>query len=105
MLAFDTETDGLNPMLSKLVGISLCVEPGIAYYIPVGHVILDEIQQLPLEQVISRLKPLFRDRALNKIAHNGKFDMTVLAQSGLETSGFNFDSMIAAHLLGENSVG
>ncbi len=104
IFAFDTETDGLNPMLAKLVGISLCAEPGIAYYIPVGHVILDEIQQLPLEQVIQRLKPLFGDTALKKIGHNGKFDMMALAQRGIEVRGLKFDSMIAANLLGEKSV-
>jgi DNA polymerase-1 len=102
--AFDTETSGLNPMLVKLVGISLATEPGKAYYIPVGHVILDEVKQLPLEQVIHRLKPVFEDAGLTKIAHNGKFDMMVLAQCGMEVRGLGFDSMIAAHLLGEKSL-
>ena len=102
--AFDTETTGLNPMLAKLVGISLSTEPGVAYYIPVGHVTLDEIQQLPLEQVVQRLKPVFEDTGLTKIGHNGKFDMMVLAQCGIEVHGLGFDSMIAANLLGEKSV-
>jgi DNA polymerase-1 len=102
--AFDTETYGLNPMLANLVGISVAAEPGAAYYIPVGHVTLDEITQLPLEQVVSRLKPVFGDAKLPKIAHNGKFDVHVLAQCGLEVRGFSFDSMIAAHLLGENTL-
>jgi DNA polymerase-1 len=103
--AFDTETSGLNPMLDRLVGISLSVEPGTAYYIPVGHVVLDEIQQLPLEQVVQRLQPVFGDGKLKKLAHNGKFDMIALGQGGLEVRGFSFDTMIAAHLLGEKSVG
>ena len=102
--AFDTETSGLNPMLAKLVGISLATEPGRAYYIPVGHVLLDEVKQLPLEQVIHRLKPVFEDAGLTKIAHNGKFDMMVLAECGLKVRGLGFDTMIAAHLLGEKSL-
>jgi DNA polymerase-1 len=102
--AFDTETSGLNPMLAKLVGISLATEPGRAYYIPVGHVLLDAVPQLPLEQVIGRLKPAFEDAGLNKIAHNGKFDMMVLAECGLNVRGLGCDTMIAAHLLGEKSL-
>ena len=103
--AFDTETTGLNAMTAQLVGISLAVESGRAYYIPVGHTILDEITQLPLEQVINRLKPLFEDPGISKLAHNGKYDMMVLAECGVNVDGLSFDSMIAAHLLGEKAVG
>ncbi len=103
--AFDTETTGLNPMLAQPVGISLAVTPGEAYYIPVGHVILDEIKQLPLKQVIDRLKPVFEDDKITKLAHNGKFDMMVMAECGVEVDGLTCDSMIAAHLLGEKSLG
>jgi DNA polymerase-1 len=102
--AFDTETTGVNAMQDKLVGISLATGPGTAYYIPVGHVILDEIQQLPLEQVSRRLKPIFEDTKLAKIAHNAKFDMMVLAQCGIEVRGLACDTMIAAHLLGEKTL-
>ncbi len=103
--AFDTETTGLNPMTAQLVGISLAAEQGRAYYIPVGHVILDEITQLPVEQVINRLKPIFEDAKKPKMAHNGKYDMMVLAEQGIAVSGLEFDSMIAAHLLGEKALG
>ncbi len=103
--AFDTETTGLNPMLAQLVGISLAIDPGEAYYIPVGHVILDEITQLPLEQVINRLRPLLEKAEVAKMAHNGKYDMTVLAECGVAVSGLTFDTMIAAYLLGEKSLG
>ena len=36
-VAVDTETTGLNEMTADLVGISLCVEPGEACYIPLIH--------------------------------------------------------------------
>ncbi|MFC1970956.1 DNA polymerase I [Chloroflexota bacterium] len=104
-LAFDTETTGLNPMSARLVGISLSLSPGEAYYIPVGHVILDEVTQLPLEQVVSRLKPILEETELAKLAHNGKYDMMVLAECGVSVNNLAFDSMIAAHLLGEKSLG
>ncbi len=103
--AFDTETTGLNPMSAQLVGISLAVEQGRAYYIPVGHTILDAVTQLPPEQVINRLKPLLEDPKLTKLAHNGKYDMMVLAECGVDIHGLSFDTMIAAHLLGEKAVG
>ena len=103
--AFDTETTGLNAMTAQLVGISLSSAPGEAYYIPVGHASLGQVEQLPLEQVINRLKPLFEDAALAKVAHNGKYDMTVLAEHGITVNNLAFDSMVAAHLLNEQSLG
>jgi len=103
--AFDTETTGLDPMSAQLVGISVAPAPGEAYYIPVGHVILDEVTQLPLEQVISRLKPLLEEAKVAKLAHNGKYDMAMLAECGVPVNGLTFDTMIAAYLLGEKSLG
>jgi DNA polymerase-1 len=104
LFAFDTETAGLNPMTDPVVGISLAVGPGKAYYIPVGHTTLDEIKQLPLEQVADRLMPIFKDEKITKLAHNAKFDMMVLAECGITVSGLTSDTMIAAHLLGEKAL-
>jgi DNA polymerase-1 len=103
--AFDTETTGLNPMTTGLVGLSFSPAKGEAYYIPVGHVGLELIGQLPLEEVIAKLKPLMEDQKLAKLAHNGKYDMTVLAQHGITVQNLTFDSMLAAYLLGEKSLG
>ena len=103
--AFDTETTGLNPMSAQLVGISVAPAPGEAYYIPVGHVILDEVTQLPLEQVVNRFKPLLEEAKVTKLAHNGKYDMAMLAECGVPVNGLSFDTMIAAYLLGEKSLG
>ena len=103
--AFDTETTGLSPISAQLVGLSLALEAGRAYYIPLGHVLLDEVKQLPLKQVIDRLKTLLEDEKVAKLAHNAKFDMMVLAECGLAVKGLSFDTMIAAHLLGEKALG
>ncbi len=103
--AFDTETTGYNPLLDRIVGISLAFEPGKAFYIPVGHAVLDAFTQLPLKQVVDRLRPVFEDVKISKIAHNAKFDMMVLAECGINVNGLNSDTMIAAHLLGEKSLG
>ena len=104
-LAFDLETTSLNTMLAQLVGISLSPAPGEAYYIPVGHVGWGQVEQLPLEQVIARLKPPLEDTNLAKLAHNGKYDMTVLAEYGVTVNNLTFDTMVAAYLLSEKSLG
>ena len=103
--AFDTETTGLDPMSARLVGLSFSPAKGEAYYIPVGHVGLEQIGQLPLEQVIAKLKPVLEDQKLAKLAHNGKYDMTVLVECGVTVKNLTFDSMLAAYLLGEKSMG
>ena len=103
-LAFDLETTSLDAMSAQLVGISLSPAPGEAYYIPVGHVGWEQVEQLPLEQVIDRLKPPLEDSTLAKFAHNGKYDMTVLAECGVTVKNLTFDSMVAAYLVSEKSL-
>ncbi len=103
--AFDLETTSVNAMLAQLVGISISPAPGEAYYIPVGHVGWGQVEQLPLNQVINELKPPLGDTALAKLAHNGKYDMTVLAEYGVKVNNLTFDTMLAAYLLGEKSLG
>lgn len=94
--AFDTEVTGLRPFQDELVGISLAIESGSAWYIPVGH---REGQQLPRALVLDALRPLFSDAHKPKYAHNAKFDMEVLLNAGIEVHGLTFDTMLAAALL------
>ncbi|MFH1381745.1 MAG: DNA polymerase I [Chloroflexota bacterium] len=103
-IAFDTETTSTNAMLAQLVGISVSPAPGEAYYIPVGHVGWGQVEQLPLVEVINHLKPILENPDLPKLAQNGKYDMTVLAEYGVNVSNLSFDTMIAAYLLGEKSL-
>lgn len=102
--AIDLETTGLEPMSAELVGIALCPAPGRAYYIPVGHRTFD-MEQLPLEQVLHRLKPLVESDAIGKVAHNGNYESIVLSRYGLELRNLSFDTMLAAHVLGEKALG
>lgn len=96
--AFDTECTSLQPFQAKIVGISLAIEPGAAWYIPIGH---RQGEQLPREQVLAAVTPLFADPQRPKYAHNAKFDIEVLIQAGIETHGVTMDTMIAAGLLGK----
>jgi DNA polymerase-1 len=100
----DLETTSLNAMQAGLVGISLSLTPGEAYYLPVGHTGWGQPEQLPLEAAVSGLKPLLEDANLTKTAHNAKYDMTVLAEYGVTVAGLDFDTMIAAYLLCEKSL-
>lgn len=99
-IAFDTETTATDQMSAALVGISLATEPGVGYYIPVGHRLSeDEGQQLPLDLVIERLRPVMTDPNIPKIAHNIKYDAIVLRRHGLDVYPLSVDTMIGEWLL------
>lgn len=97
VIAFDTETTSTDPMRANLVGISLAVQPGEGFYIPVGH--LGEHPQLPLDAVISALGGPMTDPHLAKIGHNLKYDYLVLKRNGLVTTPLTMDTMIAEWLI------
>ncbi|MFA5368092.1 MAG: DNA polymerase I [Dehalococcoidia bacterium] len=100
--AVDLETDSLNALSANIVGLSFCIEEGKAYYIPVGH---REGTQLSLDEVRNRLEPILADTKKSKVTHNGKYDSTVLIENGIDIENLSFDTMIAAYLLGEKSLG
>ncbi|MBF8267396.1 MAG: polA [Dehalococcoidia bacterium] len=100
--AFDTETTGKDPMSCDLVGISFSAAPGKATYLPLGH---REGPQVPLEEALALLKPLLEDHAVAKTAHNGNYDSTVMANYGIQVRNLDFDTMVAAHVLGEKALG
>jgi len=95
--AIDTETDGIQPLQCKLIGLSVCVQEGEAYYIPCGHQTNE--QQLSTQEVIAMLKPIFEDDKYVKYLHNAKFDQLVLYTHGIHLNGVALDSFIAAKLL------
>jgi DNA polymerase-1 len=100
--AFDTETDEISAMRARLVGMSFSDSVAEAFYIPVGHVAeLGGRPQLPVDAVLSRLGPILEDASRPKVAHNGKYDMVVLANAGVTVRNLAFDTMVAAYLLGE----
>ncbi len=99
--SLDTETDGLNPLRAKCVGVSLCVEPGTAYYVPIGHIAGHATQDLQLgkDEVVEKLKPILEDKNIKKILHHAKFDMLVISALGINLEGLEFDTLIAASLV------
>ncbi len=98
-IAFDVETTSTDAMKADLVGISLAVEPGEGYYIPVGHLQGPGGEtQLPLERVIEALRGPLADGKQPKVGHNLKYDYILLARHGLRASPLAFDTMIAEWL-------
>lgn len=94
--AIDTETDSLDPMQARLIGISIAYQVGQAFYIPIGH---DQGIQLSKEIVLKYLNPLFGDKKILKYMHNAKYDQLILDQAGFSVRGTIFDTMIAASLV------
>ena len=95
----DTETTSLTPLSAELVGVSLAVEEGKAWYIPVGHRSEDATPQLSREQVIPALRSLLEDPTLSLVGQNSKYDLMVLAQYGLWPCNLAGDTMLASYLL------
>ncbi len=100
--AFDTETDNVDHLHAKLVGISLSVTPHQAAYIPINHQYLGVPDQLPLNEVLSKLKPILEDPAIKKIAQNAKFDYSVLANYDIHVQGIAYDTMLESYVLNSN---
>jgi DNA polymerase-1 len=97
--AIDTETTSTNPMLARLVGISIAIEPHEAWYIPVGHRYLGVPEQLGMDRILAALKPILEDSSKYKCGQNIKYDWIVLKRHGIELAGVSFDTMLASYLI------
>ncbi len=115
-VAVDTETTGLNEMIADLVGISLCIEAGEACYIPLTHRdgSADDLfgsdalaeGQMPLDEALTLLKPLFEDPSILKIGQNMKYDAKIFARYGIEVAPID-DTMLMSYAMhgGEHGHG
>ena len=99
LTALDTETDSLDAMQAQLVGISLAVAPGEAAYIPLRHSYAGAPDQLPVAEVLARLRPWLEDAAKPKLGQNIKYDTHVFANAGIELRGYVHDTMLESYVL------
>jgi DNA polymerase-1 len=99
LVALDTETTSLNYMEAELVGISLCVEPGVAAYVPVAHRYAGAPEQLSRAAVLARLKAWLEAPDRPKVGHHLKYDAHVLRNHGIELAGIAHDSMLESYVL------
>ena len=89
--AFDTETTGLNPRSVDLVGISFSTAAHSGWFVPVSAE--------NSAAVFEALRPVFIDSSLPKIGHNLKFDLSILAEQGIDVAGHCYDTMLAHALI------
>jgi len=97
--AFDTETDSLDAMRANLVGMSFCIEPGAACYIPLAHDYPGMPAQLDRAQVLAALAPLLADASRKKLGQHGKYDLHVLRRHGVEVAGYADDTLLESFVL------
>ncbi|MEE9267499.1 MAG: DNA polymerase I, partial [Gammaproteobacteria bacterium] len=97
--AFDTETTSLDYMRADLVGVSFAIDPGEAAYVPCGHDYDGAPKQISREYLLAALKSLLEDPRHVKIGQNLKYDMSVLARSGINLEGVGFDTMLESYVL------
>lgn len=112
-VAFDVETTGLDAMVVDLVGVSLCVAPGRACYVPLTHKGSGPEQgdllgggdsddsapeQIPLADALGVLKDLLEDRSVLKVGHNIKYDMQIMAQRAIDITPID-DTMVLSYVL------
>ena len=101
LLALDTETTGLDYMDAKLVGISLSVKSGEAAYIPLGH---QEEEQLDVNVVLKKLKPILESKKTKIVGQNIKFDRNILTRNGINLASFENDTMLMSYVLNSTAT-
>lgn len=107
LIAFDTETTGLDAQQAALVGLSFAVEPFEAAYIPLTHSYMGVPEQLDRDTVLRALKPLLEDPTKLKVGQHAKFDINILANcaiggdidEGIQVRGVAFDTMLESYVL------
>ncbi|MFN5404802.1 MAG: DNA polymerase I [Burkholderiales bacterium] len=98
-VAIDTETTSLDAMRADLVGISWSVKPGEAAYLPLRHEGPDAPVQLPLLEVLARLKAWLENPLKLKVGQHVKYDRHVFANQGIEVRGYAHDTMLQSYVL------
>ena len=102
LAAVDTETDSLDPMRARIVGISFAVTAGEsvqAAYIPLRHAGPDAPEQLPFDEVLAKLKPWLEDAASPKLGQNLKYDTHVFANHGIALRCVQHDTMLQSYVI------
>lgn len=92
-ICFDTETTGLDPITSTLVGLSFAIKEGTAWYVPIPS------NQQEAQSILNEFKPIFENEGITKIGQNIKFDLLMLRAYGVTLKGYMFDTMLAHYLL------
>ena len=102
IIAFDTETTGLDYEKDKLVGFSFSFNDSEAYYVPFNHFYLGVADQIDEKDIKIAIKKIFEYRV---VGHNIKFDLHFISRF-LEDDTLEVysDSMILAWLINPESA-
>lgn len=98
-IVIDTETDSLDALNAKLIGISISIVAGDAVYIPIGHSLSAVPEQLPMATVLTALQPFLESTKPYIIGQNIKYDQHVLANYNIHLKGISGDSMLASYIV------
>ena len=90
---FDTETTNVDVYSADLVGVSFAIKPHEAWYLPMPA------EREECQGKLELLRPLFEDESILKIGQNLKYDISMLAQYGINVRGELFDTMLAHYLI------
>lgn len=112
LIAFDTETTGIDAQQAQLVGLSFSIKAGEAAYVPLTHSYMGAPAQLDRDSVLLALKPLLEDPKLLKVGQHAKFDMNILANcaiggdqaNGITMRGVAFDTMLESYVLNSTAT-
>jgi len=99
LVALDTETDSLEPVRARIVGLSFSVQVGEACYIPLAHTYPGAPDQLPLDEVLAALQPWLEDASRAKLGQNIKYDSHVFANHGIAVRGYAHDTLLESYVL------
>jgi DNA polymerase-1 len=98
LMAFDTETTSLDYMRAQIVGVSFCVEPGFAAYVPLQHDYAGAPEQLDRAEVLAALRPILENPGIAKLGHHLKYDAHVLMNYGIHLAGMRYDTMLESYV-------
>jgi DNA polymerase-1 len=103
LIALDTETTSLDYMSAEIVGVSFCVESGVAAYLPLAHDYAGAPPQIERARALEALRPILEDPERPKLGHHLKYDAHVLQNHGIRLAGMRYDTMLESYVW--NSVG
>lgn len=92
-ISFDTETTGTDANIAELVGLSFCIRPGQAWYIPVSA------DRTEAQSLVDEFRPVLENENIAKTGQNIKYDILVLKWYGVDIKGKLFDTMLAHYLI------
>jgi len=103
LVSLDTETTSLDPMAARLVGLSFCITPGEAAYVPLAHGYAGAPAQVSVAEALSILKAWLEDAHAAKLGQNVKYDQHVFANHGVQLRGVVHDTLLQSYVLESNA--